>query len=143
MGFYFKKLDPQVNLPAYATYGAAGMDICSNEDMVLDPAIRAAVKTGISYEIPSGWQLEVRPRSGLALKHGVTVLNAPGTLDSDYTGEIKIILINHGPSPYTIVKGDRIAQLVLTGVNRLTFQEKTDELTPTERGAGGFGSSGK
>lgn len=128
-------------LPAYATSGAAGMDVVSAEDVTIDPGARHAVATGFAMAIPAGYEIQVRPRSGLALKHGITVPNAPGTIDSDYRGEVKAILINHGPQPFVIVRGDRVAQLVLAPVTLAAWDEVV-ELNETERGAGGFGSTG-
>jgi dUTP pyrophosphatase len=128
-------------LPAYATDGAAGMDVVSAEDLDLAPGARHAVATGLAVAIPHGFEIQVRPRSGLALKHGISVPNAPGTIDSDYRGELKIILINHGSDSFSIARGDRVAQLVLAPVVRGTWLE-VDELTDTARGAGGFGSTG-
>lgn len=128
-------------LPAYATTGAAGMDVVSAEDLDLMPGQRHAVATGLSIAIPDGYEVQVRPRSGLALKHGITVPNTPGTIDSDYRGELKIILINHGDQPFPIRRGDRIAQLVAAPVQRADFIEVQD-LDDTARGAGGFGSTG-
>jgi len=130
-----------LELPAYATAGAAGMDVLAAEDVTLDPGARHAVATGLAFAIPQGFEIQVRPRSGLALKHGITVPNTPGTIDSDYRGELKIILINHGPDPFAIRRGDRIAQLVLSPVIQATWL-KVDELDATERGEGGFGSTG-
>lgn len=128
-------------LPAYATGGAAGMDVLSAEDVVLAPGARVAVATGFAVAIPEGYEIQVRPRSGLALKHGISVPNTPGTIDSDYRGELKVILINHGAEPFAIARGDRIAQLVLTPVTRAAWAEVA-ELDETARGAGGFGSTG-
>ncbi|HZU63869.1 MAG TPA: dUTP diphosphatase [Novosphingobium sp.] len=128
-------------LPAYATHGAAGMDVVAAEDVVLAPAQRHAVATGLALAIPDGYEIQVRPRSGLALKHGIGAPNAPGTIDSDYRGELKIILINHGAEPFAIHRGDRIAQLVLAPVVRGQWRE-VDELDETLRGEGGFGSTG-
>ncbi len=130
-----------LDLPAYASTGAAGMDIVSAEDVTIAPAARHAVATGFAVAIPAGFEIQVRPRSGLALKHGITVPNTPGTIDSDYRGELKVILINHGPAPFAIRRGDRIAQLVLAPVTRASWLEVT-ELDDTARGAGGFGSTG-
>jgi len=137
----FKRLDPQAALPEYATAGAAGMDIRSSVDVSLGTGTWAAVATGLSVEIPSGYELQVRPRSGLAAKFGVTVLNAPGTIDSDYRGEIKVILVNLGPSAFAVNKGDRIAQLVLAKVPVAAIEDAS-ELSETERGTGGLGSTG-
>lgn len=130
-----------LDLPAYATQGAAGMDVVSAEEVTLAPGARHAVATGLSLAIPEGYEVQVRPRSGLALKHGITVPNTPGTIDSDYRGELKVILINHGSEPFPIQRGDRVAQLVLAPVTRAVWQE-VEELDATERGAGGFGSTG-
>lgn len=129
-------------LPAYATAGAAGMDVVAAEDLVLAPGTRAAVATGFAIAIPEGFEVQVRPRSGLALKHGVTCLNTPGTIDSDYRGEVKVILANLGAEPFAIERGDRIAQLVPAPVQRAILQE-VESLESTARGAGGFGSTGR
>lgn len=128
-------------LPAYATEGAAGMDVLAAEEVMLAPGGRHAVATGLAVAIPPGYEIQVRPRSGLALKHGISVPNTPGTIDSDYRGELKVILINHGPEPFAIHRGDRVAQLVLAPVVRAAWEEAA-ELDETERGAGGFGSTG-
>ncbi len=128
-------------LPAYATDGAAGMDVVSVEDVTLEPGARHAVATGLSMAIPRGYEIQVRPRSGLAFKHGITVPNTPGTIDSDYRGELKVLLINHGREPFVIARGDRIAQLVLAPVVQAAWDE-VEELDATARGAGGFGSTG-
>ena len=128
-------------LPAYATPGAAGMDVLAAEDVTLAPGARHAVATGFSVAIPAGFEIQVRPRSGLALKHGLSVPNTPGTIDSDYRGELKVILINHGAEPFAVARGDRIAQLVLAPVTRAAWDEVA-ELDDTARGAGGFGSTG-
>ena len=130
-----------LDLPAYATSGAAGMDVVSAEDVTLPPGARHAVATGLSMAIPVGYEIQVRPRSGLALKHGVTVPNTPGTIDSDYRGELKVIMINHGTQAFEIRRGDRVAQLVLAPVTRAGWIE-VDELDETARGEGGFGSTG-
>lgn len=129
-------------LPAYATGGAAGMDIVAAETLMLEPGARAAVATGFAMAIPEGYEVQVRPRSGLALKHGITCLNTPGTIDSDYRGEIKVILINLGNETFAINRGDRIAQLVPAPVQRATFAI-LDILPETVRNAGGFGSTGR
>lgn len=129
-------------LPQYASEAAAGLDITSAEDLVLDPGRRHAVATGLAIEIPHGFEVQVRPRSGLAIKHGVTCLNTPGTIDSDYRGEVKVILINHGDEPFPIRRGERIAQLVPAPVLRAHFSE-ANELAGTTRGSGGFGSTGQ
>jgi len=130
-----------LELPLYATDGAAGMDVLSAEDVTLAPGMRHAVATGLAVAIPPGYEIQVRPRSGLALKHGVSVPNTPGTIDSDYRGEVKVILINFGAEPFEIRRGDRVAQLVLAPVTRGRWAV-VDELDETERGDGGFGSTG-
>lgn len=130
-----------LELPKYATPGAAGMDVLSAEDVVLEPGARHAVATGLAVAIPDGYELQVRPRSGLALKHGVSVPNTPGTIDSDYRGELKVILINFGSEPFAIHRGDRVAQLVLAPVTRASWVQ-VPELDDTQRGEGGFGSTG-
>lgn len=129
-------------LPAYATSGAAGMDVLSAEDVVLAPGMRHAVATGLSMAIPEGYEIQVRPRSGLAFKHGVTVPNTPGTIDSDYRGELKVLMINHGSEDFVIKRGERVAQLVLAPVTQARWDE-VDELDDTDRGSGGFGSTGR
>ncbi len=128
-------------LPAYATAGAAGMDVVAAEELDLLPGQRHAVATGFAMAIPDGYEVQVRPRSGLALKHGITVPNTPGTIDSDYRGELKVIMINHGDAAFPVRRGDRIAQLVAAPVQRAEFAE-VDDLDETQRGAGGFGSTG-
>ena len=130
-----------LELPGYATDGAAGMDVLSAEDLTLASGARHAVATGLALAIPVGFEVQVRPRSGLALKHGITVPNTPGTIDSDYRGELKVILINHGSEPFEVRRGDRIAQLVLAPVTRAAWQV-VEELDETARGEGGFGSTG-
>jgi dUTP pyrophosphatase len=130
-----------LELPAYATDGAAGMDVLAAEDVTLAPGARHAVATGLALAIPPGYEIQVRPRSGLALKHGISVPNTPGTIDCDYRGEVKVILINHGAEAFTVRRGDRIAQLVLSPVVRASWL-KVDELDETQRGEGGFGSTG-
>jgi dUTP pyrophosphatase len=129
-------------MPKYATEHAAGMDVCAAEELVLQPGHRHAVATGFAIEIPHGYEVQVRPRSGLALKHGITCLNTPGTIDSDYRGEVGVIVANLGQEPVEIARGDRIAQLVLAPVAAVRWQEVA-ELTASERGEGGFGSSGR
>ncbi|WP_235919216.1 dUTP diphosphatase [Aureimonas psammosilenae] len=130
-------------LPSYATGGAAGADLRAAlaEPMVIEPGSRAAVPSGFAFEVPEGFEIQVRPRSGLALKHGVTVLNTPGTVDSDYRGEVMAILVNLGNEPFAIRHGDRIAQIVLAPVQLASFTEAA-ELGLTARGTGGFGSTG-
>ena len=131
-------------LPVYQTSGSAGADVCAflKEDFVLEPMQRAAIPTGLSFAIPDGYEMQVRPRSGLALKNGITCLNTPGTIDSDYRGEVRVILINLGSVPFTIKNGERIAQLVVKPVVRADFAQ-VSVLDKTARGAGGFGSTGK
>jgi dUTP pyrophosphatase len=130
-------------LPSYQTTSAAGADLMAaiEDDIVLAPGKRTLVPSGIAIELPDGYEAQVRPRSGLALKHGVTVLNAPGTIDADYRGEVGVILINHGHEPFTIRRGDRIAQIIVAPVVQAQFHEA--ELSETARGAGGFGSTGQ
>lgn len=132
-------------LPAYETPGAAGLDLMAaipeGQPVALDPGRRTLVPTGLRMRLPEGFEGQVRPRSGLALRHGVTVLNAPGTIDSDYRGEIGVILVNHGTEPFEIVRGARIAQLVVAPVTRARVAPALD-LDATQRGAGGFGSTG-
>ncbi len=134
-----------LDLPSYQTPGAAGLDLLAalpeHKSLVIEPGARDRVPTGLSIEIPPGFEAQVRPRSGLAHRHGVTVLNTPGTIDSDYRGEIQVILINFGQEPFIIQRGARIAQLVLARVERAALTE-VDELDSTERGEGGFGSTG-
>lgn len=131
------------DLPDYATAESAGMDLLAavDADLVLTPGARALVPTGIAIALPPGTEAQVRPRSGLALKHGITCLNAPGTIDADYRGEIGVILINHGTEPFTVNRGMRIAQLVIAEVRRATWRE-VEDLDESARGDGGFGSTG-
>jgi dUTP pyrophosphatase len=133
----------ELPLPSYETAGAAGMDLRAAvpHDLTLAPGARLAVPTGLIMEIPQGFEGQVRPRSGLALKHGVTCLNAPGTIDCDYRGEVKVILANLGTEPFTVTRGMRIAQLVIAPVARAEIVE-AGELTESARGEGGFGSTG-
>ena len=128
-------------LPAYATEGAAGMDVVAAESLVLAPGARHAVATGFAFAIPDGYEVQVRPRSGLALKHGVTCLNTPGTIDSDYRGEVKVLLVNLGEEPFVIERGMRMAQMVIAPVTQVAVREAA-ETSETTRGAGGFGSTG-
>ncbi|SCW37883.1 dUTP pyrophosphatase [Rhizobium mongolense subsp. loessense] len=134
-----------LDLPSYETSGAAGMDlraaVAENEPMTLAPGKRALVPTGFIFEIPDGYEAQVRPRSGLAFKHGITCLNTPGTIDSDYRGEVKVLLVNLGDEPFGITRGMRIAQMVIAPVTQVRVAEIT-ESTSTARGAGGFGSTG-
>ena len=141
--------DRSLGLPAYETPGSAGADIRANllpEDresgFTLDPMHRAVVPTGLRVEIPPGFEMQIRPRSGLALKHGITLPNTPGTIDSDYRGPLGVALVNLGAEPYTIRHGDRIAQMIVAPVIQVQFQE-VEALSDTSRGAGGFGSTGK
>jgi dUTP pyrophosphatase len=129
-------------LPSYATGGAAGLDVVAAETVTLAAGARHAVATGFAIAIPEGFEVQVRPRSGLALKHGITCLNTPGTIDSDYRGEVKVILANLGAEPFEVVRGERIAQLVPAPVQKGRFEEVND-LDETERGSGGFGSTGR
>ncbi|HEY1630890.1 MAG TPA: dUTP diphosphatase [Rhizomicrobium sp.] len=128
-------------LPHYATEGAAGLDLLAAGDVDLKPGARAAVPCGIAIALPKGYEAQIRPRSGLALKHGVTVLNAPGTIDCDYRGEVHAILINHGEQPFHVARGMKIAQMVVARVEQAEIEEQS-ELTETARGSGGFGSTG-
>lgn len=136
-----KKTHPDAVIPKQAREGDAGMDLSVVEEQVLLPGEYGLIKTGLQIELPEGTEAQVRPRSGLALKHGITCLNSPGTIDAGYRGEIGVILINHGKEPFTIEKGMRIAQLVVQYVPQV-FIEETDELSDSERGDKGFGSSG-
>jgi dUTP pyrophosphatase len=129
-------------LPSYASVGAAGLDVVAAETLILEPGARAAVTTGFAVAIPEGYEIQVRPRSGLALKSGVTCLNTPGTIDSDYRGEVKIILANLGQEAFHVRRGERIAQLVPAPVLKASFVEE-EELGETLRGSGGFGSTGR
>lgn len=144
----FKRLHPETDsdlpLPGYMTENAAGMDIAAAviDPTTLPPGEIAVIPTGWAVALPSGFEAQIRPRSGLAVKHGVTVVNAPGTIDADYRGEIKVALINLGRQPYTIERGDRIAQMVVTRVDQLPVEE-VDQLNETRRGSGGFGHTGR
>jgi len=131
------------DLPQYETVNSAGMDVRAHLDdkLVLEPGEKALIKTGLKLAIPAGYECQVRPRSGLAYKHGVTVLNSPGTIDADYRGDIGVILINHGTSNFVVEPGERIGQLVFAKYERVEF-EAVEELAETERGEGGFGSTG-
>lgn len=132
-----------LDLPSYATIQSAGMDLlaANNEDIIIKPGKRVLVKTGITIALPEGFEAQIRPRSGLAWKNGVTVLNSPGTIDADYRGEIGVILINHGEDDFTVTRGMRIAQMIISHYKRAQFEEVT-ELSDTARGTGGFGSTG-
>jgi len=138
-----KKLSKTAIIPKYETQGASGVDISANinEDLTLATNESTLVPTGIAVSIPQGFEIQIRPRSGLAAKKGISVLNTPGTIDADYRGEIKVILINHGNEPFIIRNGDRIAQMVVCPIVQAKF-EQVDELNDTERGSGGFGSTG-
>lgn len=143
MKILVKKLKDNVILPGYATTGSAGMDLraCIESPIVLNPLERRLIPTGLSMALPEGCEGQIRPRSGLAIKHGVTVINSPGTLDKDFTGEICVILVNFSNEPFVINNGDRIAQIVISKYERCELEE-VDELPSTERGSGGFGSTG-
>lgn len=142
----FRRLRPAPDLgsPAPATAGAAGVDLHADvpESMVLEPGRHALIPTGIACQLPLGFEAQVRPRSGLAAKFGITVLNSPGTIDADYRGEIQVILINLSPTPYSVQRGDRIAQLVIARLPEVCW-EQVDDLSDSERGSGGFGSTGR
>ena len=144
MTLRIQRLRPSARLPVRATPGAAGLDLCADLDapLTLAPGQRVLVPTGLAIALPSGHEGQVRPRSGLAVKHGVTVINAPGTIDEDYRGEVKVALVNLGQAPFVIAPGERIAQLVLARVEHLAVSE-VDALDSTSRGAGGFGSTGR
>jgi dUTP diphosphatase len=139
----FVKLSPDATLPEYKTEGAAGADLCAYiaDDVKLKPMERRLIPTGVFVELPSGYELQVRPRSGLALNHGITVLNTPGTVDSDYRGELQVLLINLGDEDFVVKNGDRIAQAVIAEVNHATFTV-SDLLSSTKRGSSGYGSTG-
>lgn len=138
-----KRLDHagDLPLPSYETSGSAGMDIRAAEDLTIAPSGRGLVGSGFAFAIPHGYEIQVRPRSGLALKKGVSIPNTPGTIDSDYRGELKVILINHGEEGFVVRRGDRIAQIVVAPVQRAILKE-VDRLDETARGEGGFGSTG-
>lgn len=132
-----------LDLPDYATAGAAGLDLLAAiaAETTIAPGGRALIATGYAIALPTGYEAQIRPRSGLALKHGITVLNSPGTIDADYRGEIGVILVNHGEAPFVVARGMRIAQLVVASVARIAWQD-VDALPATQRAAGGFGSTG-
>jgi dUTP pyrophosphatase len=142
----FRRVRPEARVPEYMTAGAAGMDLAAavDEPVVLGPGERAAVPTGLVVEIPVGYEGQVRPRSGLARRHGIAMVNAPGTIDSDYRGEVQVLLVNLGHEAYTVAPGDRIAQLVIAPVTRVALEEVKDggALSATARGTGGFGHTG-
>lgn len=133
---------PPLPLPGYQTAHAAGMDLLADEEALLPPGERRLVPTGLAIELPEGFEAQVRPRSGLALKHGVTCLNSPGTIDADYRGEVGVVLANLGREPFAVKRGDRIAQLVVAPVSRAELREVAD-LSDSSRGQGGFGSTGR
>ena len=135
------RTDPAAQMPVYAHPGDAGMDVRSVEEVTLAPGARALVHTGLVMMLPPGWEAQVRPRSGLALKHGVTVLNTPGTIDAGYRGEVGVILANFGEGPFKVARGDKVAQIVVAPVARAEIVESA-EVDETERGSGGFGSTG-
>ena len=138
-----KRLDHagDLPLPSYETKGSAGMDVRAAEELVIAPGERGLVGTGLAFAIPEGYEMQVRPRSGLALKKGISIPNSPGTIDSDYRGELKVILINHGAEEFVIARGDRIAQIVIAPVQQGNLVV-VDDLNDTARGSGGFGSTG-
>ena len=140
-----RKLDPTVKLPEYKTYGASGMDIIAfiNKPISLKPKMSSIIPTGLSVAFSDNYEIQIRPRSGLAAKNNISILNTPGTIDSDYRGEIKVIMYNHGKEEFTINNGDRIAQMILSPVFKIELEETNDDLPKTIRGEGGFGSTGK
>jgi dUTP pyrophosphatase len=137
-----RRLRPSARVPSRASTGAAGLDLCADASLTIAPGAFALVPTGLAIALPPGTEGQVRPRSGLAAKHGVTVLNAPGTIDEDYRGEVKVVLVNHGAEPFAIQPGDRIAQLVIAKVEKPDVIE-VSSLDDTSRGEGGFGSTGR
>lgn len=139
-----KRLHPDAIIPRYATAGSSGFDLHTIDEGVLLPGERALLRTGLAFEIPPGYEMQIRPRSGLAFKHGISVVNSPGTIDSDYRGDVGVILINHGHHPFRIEKSDRIAQAVIQRVPDVELVEvdADESLSETERGDGGFGSTG-
>ena len=139
-----KKLNPKVKLPSYKTEGSSGMDLMAfvENQIIISPNNSALIPTGLSVAIPKDFEIQIRPRSGLAIKSSISVLNTPGTIDSDYRGELKIILFNHSNAEFIVKNNDRIAQMVLTPVLKIDFEE-VDALPDTTRGSGGFGSTGK
>ena len=141
MTLKIKRIHEDAVMPAYAHESDAGMDVRSVEELVIEPGKRALVHTGLIFLLPPNYEAQVRPRSGLALKNGVTVLNTPGTIDSGYRGEVGVILANFGEAPFKVAKGDRIAQIVIAPVTRADIEE-TDTVDETDRGSGGFGSTG-
>lgn len=146
MKVYFKKFNEEIEsfLPSYQTEHSSGMDLysASGEDIIIKPSEYTLIPTNLIIEIPEGYEAQVRPRSGLALKHGITVLNSPGTIDADYRGEVKVLLINHGKNDYIVKFGERIAQIIIAKYEKVELESR-EELTETARGAGGYGSTGK
>jgi len=140
-----RKLDPAVKLPEYKTYGASGMDIIAfiKKPISLKPKMSSIIPTGLSVAFSKDYEIQIRPRSGLAAKNNISILNTPGTIDSDYRGEIKVIIYNHGKEEFIINNGDRIAQMILSPVLKIELEETNDDLPETIRGEGGFGSTGK
>ena len=140
-----RKLDPAVKLPEYKTYGASGMDIIAfiKKPIILKPKMSSIIPTGLSLAFSKDYEIQIRPRSGLAAKNNISILNTPGTIDSDYRGEIKVIMYNHGINEFIINNGDRIAQMILSPVLKIELEETNDDLPKTIRGEGGFGSTGK
>ena len=140
-----RKLDPAVKLPEYKTYGASGMDIIAfiKKPISLKPKMSSIIPTGLSVAFSKDYEIQIRPRSGLAAKNNISILNTPGTIDSDYRGEIKVIVYNHGKEEFIINNGDRIAQMILSPVLKIELEETNDDLPETIRGEGGFGSTGK
>ena len=140
-----RKLDPAVKLPEYKTYGASGMDIIAfiRKPISLKPNMSSIIPTGLSVAFSKDYEIQIRPRSGLAAKNNISILNTPGTIDSDYRGEIKVIIYNHGKEEFVINSGDRIAQMILSPVLKIELEETNDDLPETIRGEGGFGSTGK
>jgi len=138
---YIKRIDKKLPLPEYQTENAAGMDIYSRIDVILEPLSYVVIPTGLAVELPEGYEMQIRPRSGLAANHGIGILNTPGTVDADYRGEIKVILYNIGKKPYYIKRGERIAQAVISKIIRTEIQE-VETLKETTRDKGGFGSTG-
>ncbi|MBU1702526.1 MAG: dUTP diphosphatase [Candidatus Eisenbacteria bacterium] len=138
-----QRLSPRAQLPRRQTAGASGWDLhaCLEEDQVIQPGARAAIPSGIAVAVPEGYELQIRPRSGLAWRQGVTIVNTPGTIDADYRGEIKILLVNLGSEPFRVRHGDRVGQMILSSVPAGILEE-VEELSATERGAGGFGHTG-
>ena len=140
-----RKLDPAVKLPEYKTYGASGMDIIAfiKKPISLKPKMSSIIPTGLSVAFSKDYEIQIRPRSGLAAKNNISILNTPGTIDSDYRGEIKVIMYNHGKNEFIVNNGDRIAQMILTPVLKIVLEETNSDLPETIRGEGGFGSTGK